>query len=116
MVAGGDCLCNYHHPVGPAVHSMGCVALSHRSHLHLLLPVSGIVDRPILPMARSRDLSAEFYLADFDGTRRDYSRLDPDEDAELHSDIINRRRRLGNFGVGLQLYSARPLSPARAVY
>src|SRR6266436_1475807 len=96
MVAGRNRFRDHHHSVRVTIHSMGRMAVPNRRDLHLLLLVPGFMGWPFFPMARCRDLSAKFYLADLNGTGRDYSRLAVNEDAELHLVLGNRRPDLGD--------------------
>ena len=55
-------------------------------------------------------------LEDLDSLRGDNSRLDPDEDQELHPHFAVRRAYMGTAGLGFQLHTARSIPAARAFH
>src|SRR5215472_17335080 len=103
MVARDHGVRNHHHSVRTAIYPMGSVAIPDWGYLYGGVFFSLRLDRPILSVARGRVLPAEFRVAHFHGVRSDHPRLDPAQDAELHSDLAVRRAHLGTAGVGVQL-------------
>jgi len=116
MVAGHHRVCHDHHSVRAPVYPVGRMAVSHRRDLHLRMPLHGLVDRAVLPVARCRKLSAKFRMADLDDPRGHNSGLAIDEDEKLRADVAFRRRDLGGDGVELQLHPARSVSPADTIH
>src|SRR5580692_10151793 len=116
MVAGHNRIRHDHHSLGAAVHSMGCVALPHRSDLHGSMLLHGGMGRTLFPMARRGELPTKLRVADFHGLRGDNPRLAAYEDQELHPDVAHWWTYLGISGVGVQLHTARTLPAARSFY
>src|SRR5260370_36291140 len=76
----------------------------------------GSLGRSLFPVAYCRELSDELRVADLDGVCGDNSRLDTDEDQELHTHFVIRRADMGTAGLGFQLHTASSIPAARAFH